>query len=536
MGTKRLFFSTLFIIYGLLGYSLSWSQTLTLTEAKKYSIDAIPSVVSQPGESDAHFIEDLDVLKRLDFTPATSDHPATSFWYLFELKNTTTVTTWTINITNTLVNQVNVHVLSAHHQNSVRSGYIKRIPFDLSNGASVTVPPNKKVRVWVNLQAPQIAKKPNISIQPLQSFSQEQFTYSALIMLALGAMLALAAYNAFLFFPTRDPSFLWYGLYQLLCSFGWAAHFKLLLYGYDIEMDQSTFYLPFYIAGATSLMFAVSFLRLHARNKLTLSIEAFSIAIIVFGVIGLALPFKYYYFSLAVVAYLWMLVMLIVGIRRLTAGFKPARFFVLGFGIMTTFFLATLAIYVSGRDIFDNFLVWALWAQLIDSAALALALADRINFLRKSRQFADKRATTDQLTGLPNRMAFERDVKAWESFYKEGIINDFFLTFIDVDGLKVVNDSKGHNEGDRLLSVMSKWITKQAHQQKVYRVGGDEFLVLSKNHIQWNLPDLHQLVDNAGFPSSDLSIGTSSYSESQSRSQLLKLADERMYALKKSRK
>lgn len=201
---------------------------------------------------------------------------------------------------------------------------------------------------------------------------------------------------------------------------------------------------------------------------------------------------------------------------------------------MTTYFMFTMAGNLAGTTLFDNQMLWALWAQLFDSIALALALADRINFLRKSRQHADKRASTDQLTGLPNRTAFERDVRAWEVYYSEGIVPEFFLTFIDVDGLKRVNDQMGHNEGDRLLSLVAQWLTSQSNQQNVYRIGGDEFVILSRQQIQWNLSSLHTLLIAEGFPNSDLSIGTSSYSESGSRSTLLKLADERMYAIKHS--
>lgn len=502
--------------------------SLTLQEARKYYIDAEPYLYAED-ENDAFTTPAPDQL-----TPVVFGSDRKAFWYRFDLKNNTKNQVWYLEFTNTLVQNIRVHTQSGKHHGIARNGYVKSHPFDLSNGVRIQIPSQAAVSLWVKLEAPYISYNTLISIQPRTEYAKEHFKFSSLILLSLGAMLALALYNTFLYFPTRDASFLWYALYQMLCTFAWAAHFKILLYGFDIEMDQSTFYLPFFIAAATSLMFAVSFLRLNARNKTTLAIEGFSIAMILFGVIGLVLPFTLYYYATGILAYLWMTVMLLIGIKRLKEGFRPARFFVLGFGVMTGFFIFVLAGNFTGTSLLDNTMLWALWAQLFDSIALALALADRINFLRKSRQFADKRAITDQLTGLPNRMAFEKDVRAWEAYYTEGIISDFFLTFIDVDGLKKINDSKGHNEGDRLLSVVSEWISNQANQQNVYRVGGDEFLVLSKTHIQWNLPDLHIILDKSGFRNSDLSLGTASYSESRSRSNLLKLADERMYALKKS--
>ena len=337
----------------------AWAQLVELDVGKKYYIQSPALIYTEDHSVDSNELEGLTIPEKSQLKAATAKAQRTSIWYRFDLSNQTKIKTWSIDVTNTLVSKVTVHAQSGSQHSMTHNGYMKRIPFDLSNGARITLPPNSNVSIWLNLQAPYIAKNPLISLQPLSQYSHSHFIYNALVLLALGAMLALAFYNTFLYFPTRDPSFLWFALYQLLCCFGWAAHFKLLLYGFDIEMEQSTFYLPFYIACATSLMFAVSFLRLHARNKITLGIEAFSIAIIVFGVIGLALPFKYYYFSVGVVAYLWMAVMLLVGIRRLRSGFRPARFFVVGFSIMTAFFVFTLAGSIAGLDLFDNTLVWA---------------------------------------------------------------------------------------------------------------------------------------------------------------------------------
>ena len=511
-------------------FQTAWSAPVELNKAEQYYLSVAPQVLTENTREDASFwIPGKEQLR-----PVAPTDDRRSIWYRFDLVNTTQVEQWYLLTTNTLLSEIHVYTANAGQQHHTRNGYFRHFPFDLSNNVDLKLPTNKAVSVWVKIESPYVSKQTLISLMPGTAYPQHHFNYNSMILIAIGAMLALVLYNAFLYYPTRDSSFIWYAGYQLLCTFAWAMHFKVMLYCFDIPLDPSTLYLPFFIAGAASLMFAISFLKLPQRGWITLLIRACAIAMVVFGLVGLLLPMEQYQWILGTCTYAWICIMLGLGIWRLNKGYRPARIYVAGFGIMGTYFLFILAGNLANTSLFDNQLFWALWMQLIDAIALALALADRINFLRKSRQHADKRASTDQLTGLPNRTAFERDIRAWEAYYSEGIIQDFFLTFIDVDGLKRVNDQQGHNEGDRLLSVVAQWLIRQSQQQNVYRIGGDEFVLLSRKQIQWNLTGLHQVLTAEGFPKSDISIGTSSYSESGSRSTLLKLADERMYAIKHS--
>lgn len=528
---KRLYRVAL-LCAGLL-YSLSAiSAPVEIKQAEPLYV-AVPPQVATNHEDQAG---EMWIPAKEDLSPPGMDDERKSLWYRFDLLNRSQESRWHLQATNSLISEINVYTVTPGSEHHGRNGYIAKIPFDLSNAVPIALPTNKAVSVWVNIRAPYVSPNLLISITPETRYAREHFNYTSMILIAIGAMLALVIYNTFLYFPTRDRSFLWYASYQILCTFAWAVQFKVMLYCFDIELDASTLYLPFFIAGATSLMFAISFLRLQQRGWLALLVRAFAIALVIFGLVGLFLPTALYQQVLAACTCLWMFIMLGLGIWRFNKGYRPARIYVVGFSVLTTYFLFTIAGNLAGTSLFDNQMLWALWAQLFDSIALALALADRINFLRKSRQHADKRASTDQLTGLPNRTAFERDIRAWEVYYSEGIVQEFFLTFIDVDGLKKVNDQLGHNEGDRLLALVAQWLMAQSHQQNVYRIGGDEFVILSKQQIQWNLTTLHTLLIGEGFPNSDLSIGTSSYSESGSRSTLLKLADERMYAIKHSQR
>ena len=94
-----------------------------------------------------------------------------------------------------------------------------------------------------------------------------------------------------------------------------------------------------------------------------------------------------------------------------------------------------------------------------------------------------RRAFTDALTGLPNRVLFEdrlnhalrRMARANQLQIEERIA----VLFIDLDGFKPVNDSFGHIAGDRILSATADRLRALAREgDTVARIGGDEFLVL----------------------------------------------------------
>ncbi len=83
---------------------------------------------------------------------------------------------------------------------------------------------------------------------------------------------------------------------------------------------------------------------------------------------------------------------------------------------------------------------------------------------------------TDELTRLFNRRCFEEDLTAIE---KKGMDADLALISADVNGLKAVNDSLGHGAGDELIvGAATSILSAVAHQGRVYRTGGDEFMAV----------------------------------------------------------
>jgi diguanylate cyclase (GGDEF)-like protein len=86
---------------------------------------------------------------------------------------------------------------------------------------------------------------------------------------------------------------------------------------------------------------------------------------------------------------------------------------------------------------------------------------------------------TDELTGLNNRRGFftlaEQQLKIANRSKKE-----MFLLYADLDGLKIINDTFGHDEGDKAL-VETAALLRDAFRESdiIARMGGDEFVVLA---------------------------------------------------------
>lgn len=104
-----------------------------------------------------------------------------------------------------------------------------------------------------------------------------------------------------------------------------------------------------------------------------------------------------------------------------------------------------------------------------ETADLARDLARQANTYRDL-------AYTDTLSGLPNRRAFEDRAARLRDFSE---VKPLAVLMIDLGGFKPVNDSEGHEAGDRVLAVMARAIASGLRDGDfVARIGGDEFAAL----------------------------------------------------------
>lgn len=114
-------------------------------------------------------------------------------------------------------------------------------------------------------------------------------------------------------------------------------------------------------------------------------------------------------------------------------------------------------------------------AELVELMAFFLA-SEISNNLLAGR--LEEMGSTDLLTGLQNRNSMIRRIgqlASNETRTPFGVIN------LDLNGLKVTNDSFGHHAGDKLLIEAAEMLRKVFYEEDLFRTGGDEFIVLSFN-------------------------------------------------------
>ena len=101
--------------------------------------------------------------------------------------------------------------------------------------------------------------------------------------------------------------------------------------------------------------------------------------------------------------------------------------------------------------------------------------------LLERHQHLDHLAHHDQLTGLPNRVYLAANLPgAIEQAKKAGSV--LAILFLDLDRFKHINDSRGHETGDKLLKTVAQRIRSTVRgEDAVVRMGGDEFVVILKD-------------------------------------------------------
>ena len=154
---------------------------------------------------------------------------------------------------------------------------------------------------------------------------------------------------------------------------------------------------------------------------------------------------------------------------------------------------------------------------------------------KKKEQQLILRSHTDALTGILNRRAYEEDIKS----YKKSVCDEnLVFVSMDVNGLKIVNDTMGHAIGDELLLGASECIRKSlSGYGKIYRIGGDEFVALLSvkpdeiNHIIDNLKRVISEWKGDNLKSISISIGYVCADEMNNTSihDMAREADKRMY-------
>jgi len=128
--------------------------------------------------------------------------------------------------------------------------------------------------------------------------------------------------------------------------------------------------------------------------------------------------------------------------------------------------------------------------KLEDEQTKISNLQEKIKKLEKELSKVKKESYTDPLTKVFNKRGFEKEFKRFESLYKRNNLN-YAVTFFDIDFFKKVNDTYGHDAGDKILSTFAKVLQKSLRESDIIaRYGGEEFVALSPVDNEKNLKNM----------------------------------------------
>ena len=143
-------------------------------------------------------------------------------------------------------------------------------------------------------------------------------------------------------------------------------------------------------------------------------------------------------------------------------------------------------------------------------------------------------ANIDALTGVKNRNAYRVYEERLNAQIEIGRVPEFAIVILDVNDLKKVNDNMGHKAGDQYLRDACKIICSTFKRSPVFRVGGDEFCVLSQGEDYLRLEELmaqmnrhnDEAVEDGGIV---IALGMARYDSEDKVASVYEQADKRMY-------
>lgn len=175
-----------------------------------------------------------------------------------------------------------------------------------------------------------------------------------------------------------------------------------------------------------------------------------------------------------------------------------------------------------------------LWAATMTAVIVRLAMSDREN------KALLEQVQTDPLTGLGNRGRMQVDLERLCDLAGEE--DPVALLFLDLNGFKHLNDTRGHPAGDETLARLGRRLREAVGGDgTAYRIGGDEFCVLltcAKSGFDAATRRAAQALTESG-PGYDVTASWGAATvpdEADEASAVLQLADVRMYAQKESRR
>ena len=454
---------------------------------------------------------------------------STIVWAKFAIRNGTNSTSWILEHDYAPMDYIDFYLLrdgtlekSAKSGDLVaqserdRKGRISQFYLDLEAGATYTV--------YLRFQTESSLVIP-LKLRSLESAIQRDSQRQLIIGLYFGLMIIMVLYNLVIFLSTREKSYLYYVLFVAAhalfqaCLLGVA---QVYLWPNGTNWTNTSLGLFASLALAFSALFTREFLR--TRKLLPKFGIVIDICLALALVNSFTMPLLSYAVGIRITnasLVVYSFIFIAAGIIVLRRGYKPARFYLLGWSL-----LAISAVIVALKNYgflastpFTNHVLQI--GSIFEVLLLSLAITDRINLLRQEKLATEEQllesqraaliATEeklyhDNLTGLPNRNRLISDI---------GGLGGAHLYLVNVDKFKQVNDYYGNKVGDQVLLELRRRIESLVPDTttKLYKLHADEYaLVIGGGDTGSRLSearcieignDLHEVCQNEPYAVND---------------------------------
>lgn len=362
---------------------------------------------------------------------------------------------------------------------------------------------------------------------------------SVITLVSMGILISLGVYYAILAFVRRRIT---ETMYTIFIWMNVIFNGTSLLITPDL-LSIHWFYLagaPILLSNFAYLLFAKHLLQIRAHTHPRLNNLAKLILFMLFVLLVIALFNKHFILECARYGVgLMMLYGLIAALVRAFEGYKIAYFYLVA--IAAFFIIGSIAI--SSKDLVGIYTIYiehiGLLAVTVEVLLIGLVLGYQFAEVYREKehnlvlvQQSLQIAHHDALTGLPNRYALDISM--------EKLPANGMLTLLDMDNLKLYNDTYGHQKGDEMLQMFARVLSAKLGELGVlHRMGGDEFAITSDSityaeNIKQVISETIQYMRQNGFEKAGVSHGSANMVETININELRMLADERMYHQKRT--
>lgn len=411
-------------------------------------------------------------------------------------------------------------------------------PFFLRHGREFKLPAGQ-YQLTTQLVSSYFIAKPQPYWDTLAHYRQAIKWGSIITLVSIGILISLGAYYAILAIVRRRTTEIMYTFFILMNVL---YNSTALLISPDL-LNIHWFYFvggPILLSNFAYILFAKHLLQIRAEThprldyltKLFLVILAVLLLVALFNS-NLIIECARYGVGLM------MLYGLIAALVRAYEGYKIAYFYLVA--IAAFFIIGSIAI--SSEDLDGIYTIYVehigLLAVTVEVLLIGLVLGyqfaevyrekeHNLVLIQQSLQIAHH----DALTGLPNRYALDISM--------DKLSANGMLTLLDMDNLKLYNDTYGHQKGDEMLQMFARVLSLKLGKFGVlHRMGGDEFAITSESvayaeNIRNVIAETITHMRQNGFEKAGVSYGSANRIETANLNELRILADRRMYHQKRS--